>query len=315
VSYLGNLGRQQYFPDDGPDANLPANGQSVRPYAAIDPNLTSLTLYGGYGMTNYQALQATLGRRFSSGLGATVNYTWSHNFDNFDYQPTATPSGGIEFVLRQEGSVLDVRQRATFMLNYELPFARSSTGLTAIAAKGWQANLIGQAQTSLPFTITNVNPIAIPSTGVDQSTVDAPNVISNPYAAGPVMANPNPACHSTISQGGIAPDKIHTRATWFNVCAFAQQPVGTWGNEGLNTLYGPRFVDFDFSLSKNFSLTEGIRLQFTAQAFNVFNHPNFQVAQTSFNGASPNAGGLGQATTEANYYVARNLQFALKLTF
>ena len=51
------------------------------------------------------------------------------------------------------------------------------------------------------------------------------------------------------------------------------------------------------------------------EAFNLFNHPDWQVTQTSFNGASPNAGGLGQAASEANYYVSRNLQFALKLTF
>jgi len=315
VSYLGNLGRQQFFPNSGPDLNLPGNGQATRPYAAIDPNLTSLTAYGPYGITNYQGLQATVVRRFSNGLGATVNYTWSHNFDNFDYQPTATALGGVDFVLRQETSVLDVRQRGTVMVNYDLPFGKDRTGLSAVALKGWQTNLIGQVQTSLPFTVTNTSPIAIPSTGVDESTVDVPNEISNPYVAGPVMTNPNPACHSTLSGGGIAPDKIHTKATWFNVCAFATQPLGTWGDEGINTLYGPHFVDFDFSLAKNFSLTERFKLQFTAQAFNVFNHPDFAISQTSFNGASPNAGGLGQAASEANFYVARNLQFALKLTF
>ena len=315
VSYLANLGRQQYAPDNALDANLPGNGQSVRPYAAIDPNLTYLGLFGGYSNTNYQGMQATLGRHFSSGLGATVNYTWSHSFDNFPYQPTATPSGGIAFVLVKEGNVLDVRQRATFMLNYRLPFAKNTAGLKAVAAKGWQLNLIGQVQTSLPYTLTNGNAIAIPSTGVDGTTEDVPNEISNPFKAGPVMANPDPACHSTISQGGIAPDRIHTKATWFNVCAFAQQPIGTWGDEGLNSLYGPRFVDFDTSISKNFSLSEGVTLQFSAQAFNQFNHPDWQVTQTSFNGASPNAGGLGQAASEANYYVSRNLQFALKLTF
>jgi hypothetical protein len=201
------------------------------------------------------------------------------------------------------------------MLNYRLPFAKNTAGLKAVAAKGWQLNLIGQVQTSLPYTLTNGNAIAIPSTGVDGTTEDVPNEISNPFKAGPVMANPDPACHSTISQGGIAPDRIHTKATWFNVCAFAQQPIGTWGDEGLNSLYGPRFVDFDTSISKNFSLSEGVTLQFSAQAFNLFNHPDWQVTQTSFNGASPNAGGLGQAASEANYYVSRNLQFALKLTF
>jgi Carboxypeptidase regulatory-like domain len=315
VSYVGELGRRQFFPNNGPDFNSPANGQSVRPYAAVDPLMTGVLEYAAFGMTNYNALQATLERRFVSGFGVVGTYTWAHSFDDFDYQPTATAAGGIDFVLRNETSALDVRQRFTLATNYALPFARNATGLTGIAAKGWQLNLIVQSQTSLPFTLTNGNPIAIPSTGVNGATLDVPNQISDPYKAGAVAANPNPACHATLSEGGIAPDKVHTKATWFNYCAFATQPVGTWGNAGINTLYGPMFTDFDFSFSKDFPVTERVRLQFTGQAFNLFNHPNFQVTQTSFNGAAPNAGGLGQATSEANYYVARNLQFALKLTF
>jgi hypothetical protein len=179
-----------------------------------------------------------------------------------------------------------------------------------VLLKGWQTNLIVQAQTSLPYAVTNASPLSNPFVGTDY-----PDEISNPFTPGPVAANPLAACHATVAQGGIAPTAVRTPGSWFNICAFAPQAVGTWGDEPVNSLYGPGFVNFDFSLSKSFALTERIRLQFTAQAFNLFNHPEFQVSGTTLNASAPNSGGFGTALAEANFYVPRNMQFALKLTF
>jgi hypothetical protein len=310
LSYVGALGRKQFFPNNAPDYNEPANGVNMRPYATLDPDVTSISVYGPYSNSSYNALQGNLQRRFSNGLGFLATYTWSHAFDNFIYQPTATSSGGSEFELRKETSALDVRQRFTLATNYELPLARHSTGPTAVLLKGWQTNLIVQAQTSLPYAVTNASPLSNPFVGTDY-----PDEISNPFTPGPVAANPLAACHATVAQGGIAPTAVRTPGSWFNICAFAPQAVGTWGDEPVNSLYGPGFVNFDFSLSKSFALTERIRLQFTAQAFNLFNHPEFQVSGTTLNASAPNSGGFGTALAEANFYVPRNMQFALKLTF
>jgi hypothetical protein len=309
VSYVGSLGRKQFFPDLSPDLNQPAAGQSVRPLSALAPNVTAVQVYGPYSNTSYNALQATVERRFADGLGVLANYTWSHALDNFDYQPTANSNGGIDFVLAKGNSNLDLRHRFTLTANYELPFAKRGKGIAGAVAAGWQVNLIGQWQTSLPFSITNANPVAIPI-GISNGTQDRPDQVGDPWRAGPVIANSDPACHTTISQGGRAPEKIGVREAWFNPCAFAPQKAGTWGNSYRNKFRGPQFVVFDFGLSRNFVLTEKINLQFTGQAFNLFNHVNFALPGNSLGG-----GGFGQIAGPARAYQPRNLQLALKLTF
>ncbi|MGA7870178.1 MAG: hypothetical protein WCA22_04690, partial [Candidatus Binatus sp.] len=79
----------------------------------------------------------------------------------------------------------------------------------------------------------------------------------------------------------------------------------------INSLHGPGYVDFDFGVSKTFSLNERAKLQFTAQAFNLFNHPAFN-NPVALLGAAGFAGFNGMAPF---LYVSRNLQFALRLTF
>ncbi|MFH4146404.1 hypothetical protein WAI91_20825, partial [Acinetobacter baumannii] len=91
-----------------------------------------------------------------------------------------------------------------------------------------------------------------------------------------------------------------------------RRPVATpadpdlFGNAGRNILIGPPFKNLDLSLHKNFPLGEKFKLQFRAEAFNVTNHPNFQIPVFRLDLSN-----VGQATQTANE--GRELQFALKL--
>ncbi len=234
----------------------------------LDPNVTLVTVYGNDENNSYGGLQAVLERRFTNGLGLQSNYTCRMHTTTPSHQPTATPSGGIDFVLVKGTSTLDTRQRFTLAASYKLPFAEHATGVTGALAKGWQLNLITFAETSTPCTVeNNAATVAIPS-GADGASEDRPNQVGDPFKPGPVAANPT--C--------VAPSKVHEIGAgkyWFNPCAFEQQTPGTWGDEGRNTLHGPSATDVDFSASKDFSITEKMKLQFTAQAFNLFNHVNF----------------------------------------
>jgi Carboxypeptidase regulatory-like domain/TonB dependent receptor len=317
IGYVGNYGKHRAESNWNLNINSPGNGQSVYPLQTngVAPNVTTVGWLGGFGSTRYDGMQATLARRFENGLGVVANYTWAHAFDNFNQEPTTLPNGSVnEYVMAWGNSHLDIRDHFTLTTNYELPFAKNSRGVTAVLAKGWEADLIAQAETGFPFTVTNVSgTVAIP---LGAPSADRADQISDPFNAGPVMANPNPACHTSFSQGGIAPNKIREidgppGTAWFNPCAFTQQPAGTWGDAGINSLYGPGYVDFDFGVSKLFPLSERVKLQFTAQAFNLFNHPAFANPVATL-GSAGFAGFDGMASF---LYASRNLQFALRLSF
>ena len=317
VGFVGNLGRHRAPGNSNVAFNSPGNGQSVYPLTAngIAPNVTGVGWMYGFGNSTYEGMQATLERRFSKGLGLSANYTWAHAYDNFNQEPLTLPNGSVnEYNFVWGNSHLDVRNHFTLTMNYELPFAKNAKGVTGAAAKGWEADLIANAEGGFPFTVTNASgAVAIP---IGAPSADRVNQISDPWTPGPVAANPNPACQTSFAQGGIAPTRVRVidgppGTAWFNPCAFAQQAAGTWGNEGINSLHGPGYVDFDFGVSKKFSLSERAKLQFTAQTFNLFNHPAFAPPV-----ALLGAGGFGGFGGMAPFlYVSRNLQFALRLSF
>jgi hypothetical protein len=111
-----------------------------------------------------------------------------------------------------------------------------------------------------------------------------------------------------------------TISHWFNTAAFANPAGGTFGNTGRNTLIGPGFTDVDFSIGKEFSLhvREGMKLEIRADAFNVFNHPNFanpdaDVGLLSNGQLADSAGGTISHTE--NYTGQRIVQLGLHFRF
>jgi hypothetical protein len=110
-------------------------------------------------------------------------------------------------------------------------------------------------------------------------TSERPDLVGNPYTG---------AC-----PGG---SRVGTPACWFNPGAFALPPNGQFGNAGRNILRGPGFAQFDAALQKSFQPTERTNITFGAEAYNLFNHPNFAVPS---NTQSPlTLGGNGDAVFE-----------------
>ena len=140
-------------------------------------------------------------------------------------------------------------------------------------------------------------------------------MISNPFAPGPVAANPNPGCQATISQGGLAADQTNVPQSWFNPCAFVRAAPGKLGNAPRAPLDGPHFVNTDLSFIKHFPLPyEGMRLDFRAEFFNVWNHAQFYLqggaSQMQDIEASSSFGVVNGTVNNP-----RVIQFALKLNF
>lgn len=244
---------------------------------------TQIVQYGTTGANSYEALQATFVRRFGKGLTAQVNYVWSHtlSYTSAGCQPTMTaaavnkyPGGTVNvpatdnpcyydnpknptspivvpwyniggFNVGNAGTQ-DVADRIAYTVNYQLPFGQSLTGVEAALAKGWALNAAGSWQTGLPFSVGQ----SLNTTGLSGA------------------GNPDQICSGRLSSP--------THLKWFNAGCFVHQYAnGTFGNEHSSQLMGPDLKRFDFSIFKDFRLTERIQAQFRTEIFNLFNTPNF----------------------------------------
>jgi len=136
-----------------------------------------------------------------------------------------------------------------------------------------------------------------------------PQIGSNASGTGdtliPDVPNRNPDFNGPVILGKVG--------QWFDPRAFLMPLAGTFGNVARGSFIGPEFWNFDTSMAKKISVTEQVSMQFRAEAFNVFNHPNFASPNPvvfSGNNYSSSAGAI-TATSNAS----RQIQFALKLLF
>lgn len=288
VAYVGAKGTHIFVTENINEA-LPGPGAVTnrRPY----PNLGDGTSVGPWGDSEYHSLQTSFTRRFSAGLSLLAAWTWSHSIDDTSGNGSETVQTPYDLHLNRGNSTFDVRHNVVLSWTYELPFGRgkrllrNANRLVEGLAGGWQFNSIDTFQSGTPFTVTMLS-----------STLNAGSGVQWPNRIGS-GALPNP----TIQE-------------WFDPAAFAAPGTYNYGNAGRNILTGPTTKQIDFSVFKNFVFTEDgtKRLQFRAEAFNLFNTPQFN---------NPNAqiGNLGVAQiTSAGQpplfqRTSREIQLALKL--
>jgi hypothetical protein len=269
--------------------------------------------------SSYHAAVVRLERRFSRGFEMLAAYTFSQAIDNASsmFGTAAEPSFPQNSLdLRAERGLSNFHARHRFVTSflYQLPVGagRRWAGRSPLGwlAGNWELGGIVTLQSGQPFTVNR----AVDQSGTGAGQIEAsdrPDVIADPYRAGPVPSHPDPACHATISQGGRAADLVGDPASWFNPCAFAAAP-GRFGNAGRNALTGPGLANLDFILLRDFPLAGDRRLQFRFEFFNLPNHPNFDLPDRVFD--SPTFGRV----LSANAYGSkppRQIQFGLKYVF
>jgi outer membrane receptor protein involved in Fe transport len=288
----GNVGRQgtltmSYAGSNGShliqtrDLNQPPPGpgdlQSRRPY----PQYGSIFFVESAASSNFNALEAHFVRHMTSGLALWVAYTYSHSIDGQsaflgDTADPNFPQNSNNLPAERASSSFDMRQR--FVAAYVITLPRGNMWTRNMEFQG-----IATTQTGQPFTpIISFDNSNTGNTG-QQSGSDRPNRIGNPHLAHP------------------------SAGEWFNTAAFAVAPPYTFGNAGRNSLLGPRYNSFDISLLRRFSLPERGSLTLEAQAFNLFNHTNFNLPVAIAD--QPSFGNIFSANAP------RQLQFAVRLTF
>ena len=283
------------------------------PFQAVDSNNSD-------GAARYDSLQIKAETKSTRhGLYALLGYTYARNFDSGLPDGLGTMVGATYWPLPGAAkldwglSQLNLNNSFTASIIYDLPFGQGKhfggdwNGFTNAILGHWQVNVIERATSGFPLFVVD----SADESGIFFSyngyTLQRPNEVGDPNKPGPVAANPT--CP--------APSAIHTLSNWFNPCAFMKAPTGELGIGPRAPVYGPRFVNTDFSLVKDFPLPfrEAMNLQFRAEFFNLLNHPQFFLEGLGDSGqqdiSTPSSFGVINNTVNN----PRLVQFALRLNF
>ncbi|MGA2135539.1 MAG: carboxypeptidase regulatory-like domain-containing protein [Bryobacteraceae bacterium] len=313
VAYVGSRGTHL---SDVRDLNEVNPATNLAPY----PQFSSILYVESGASSSYNSLQIRSERRVAQGLTFLAAYTFSKSIDDVSSVFGGSVGSGLpqnsEDLQGDRGlSDFNVKHRLVTSSVYDLPLGRKW-----ITEPGWRKRLLGNWQAAGILTVQTGSPFTVNLPASESGSAIAafgnpyrPDLVSNPYVPGPVMANPNPACHTTISQGGLAADAVDQPSSWFNACAFVAPPAGQFGNAGRNIMTGPGLSNLDFSMYKNISLgKESRRLQVRGEVFNLFNHPNFDIPNHVFE--DPNFGQVLSANAYGNK-PPRQIQLGIKYIF
>jgi len=260
-------------------------------FSQINPNFPDLIFVRNGPTSNYNALQVQFQRRLTRGLTALGSYTWSHSID----------FGSTNFALpvTRGNSDFDVRQNFSGAFSYDLPSAFRNRFARAVL-QHWGLDERFTARTAFPVTLSNANMTVVdPVTG--QTFEEGIDIVPRVpiYLHGPQFP------------GGRS----------INPAAFVAPASTDVGNVPRNFTRGFGAWQLNSGVRREFPIHEGLKLQFRAEAFNVFNHPNFGMVNPEFGQAT-----FGQATATLAQSVGilsplyqtggpRSMQFALRLAF
>jgi hypothetical protein len=247
---------------------------------------------------SYQGLLLSATHRFSQNFSLLSNYTWSHCLSLSDFQGELTgPSfqnpanplgdyGNCGMNLNQNFNTSMVASMPKFANVWTNRFLGS-----------WQFSPIVSAHSGLWFYVTTGTDVSL--TGV---SLDRPNVIGNPYE---YQYNSSKLNYVQI----------------LNPASFAAQAAGTFGDVGRNSLLGPGYFNVDAALVRFFPIREQMKVEFRAEAFNLFNRTNMAPPGWSVNSTTNLASPGNQSVTSGTFgytnaaFDMRILQLALKFYF
>jgi len=265
-----------------------AGGQVNGTRGPLGSNFGSNALQSTIGHANYNALE--LSARHTSGrLEFAAAYTYSKSMDQSSNP--AEEVNPFNPALSYAISSFDVKNNFVVSYEYQLPFDQffRPSRLTS----GWSLAGITRFSSGFPVTMVNNGDNSLIGTnpnGINNSSIDEPD-----YTGGPLHLSGNPRKNNN---------------NYFNTSVFPMNALGTPGNSKRRFFYGPGADNFDMAVAKLLSITESKSLLFRVEAFNVFNH-------TQFNGPTAIDGDIGSSTfgNAINAAAPRILQGALKFNF
>jgi hypothetical protein len=255
-----------------------------------------LALTTNSATSDYDALQIQLTRRLSKGLQLLVSYTWSHSVDD-------SSNNFFAQELLRASSDFDIRHNFQTAVTYDVP-SKYENRLAALL-HNWSLDGRVTAYSALPFDVTA-------GTIIFDSVSGLPNLRADLVPGQPLYIN-----------DPTAPGGRRVNFNAFTIPTQAEQAAGQYGDAPRNILRGFSTFQLDMALRREFPLRERLKLQFRAEAFNLFNHPNFGAFQNNLTfGPDLFGRAIGTLNNQLGglnplYQVGgpRSLQLALKLFF
>ena len=279
---------------------LPGGAPYIYPYNP--PNFNAILLYGDPGKTHYNSMQIKAETKTPRyGLYALLAYTYSRTYDNGLSDGLGSELSAPYFPLPNWQNLdwslaqINLNHSFTGSVIYDLPIGRgkqfggSWNDLTNTILGGFQLTLIERVSSGFPVPlIDSFNQSGTTfNAGGNDNNFNRPNQVSgcDPHAAN------------------------HSKYQWINASCFVAPPAGELGDAARVPVTGPDFVNSDFSVIKQFALPrKEIGLNFRAEFFNLFNHPQYGMPVNDINAA-----GFGAVNSTVNN--PRLVQLALKLSF
>jgi outer membrane receptor protein involved in Fe transport len=282
-------------------------GPPALPDGRFNCNFGYMTLIDTNERSWYDGLQMTVQKRLGHGLEFQSSYTYSKNLDTTQgaiFVAGEIRSNFTTLNIDKGRSQVDSTHNWRFNTLYHLPNIKSNNFAAGLLKGWWMGNIIS-VQSGYAFTPKLLNNQSL--SGVVNGLPDRPNLASN-FDSSKVIT--------------------HDINQWFDPTMFSVQPAGHLGNATRGMLTGPGLFNWDFSIVKDTKISalgEAGNLQFRAEFFNIFNHPNFDLPNpvVADGGACPagcpitsaNAFSGSGAITSTGDHQARDIQFALKLIF
>lgn len=250
-----------------------AGRRLLRQKTIFTPSGFNLFFTDNTATSDYHAMQLQFQRRLSRGLQVLASYTWSHSIDiaSSDSSDGRTP---LNPRIDRGSSAFDVRHAFNTAVTYDLP-RPSVSSVAGAFLRNWSIDTIVTARSATPVDL-----IASSDFTGGVQTIVRPNLIpgiplylyGSQYPGGRIINNVIPTLAQVRAAGcaDLAPVSAPTNAKG----PFCTPLVGQ-GNLGRNVLRGFPVFQVDLALRRHFNLTERVKLQLRAEAFNLFNHPNF----------------------------------------
>jgi len=278
---------------DNPNSQL----NNIRNYVGYSDFHTRLPIF----TANYNSMQVSLNHRTTRDLSLGAAYTWSKNLTD-QYNDRGT-SNTYTWNPKMDYGNSGLNEPNIFVANfvYKEPFFREQHGLAGHALGGWELSGITSFESGLS---SNVYQVSDPF-GCVADTATANGCAPNTFPGGLGINGPDYDILARPDQTSSI-KMTKTRTQWFSTGSFAAAQ-GHFGSGGVGNILTPGFEKVDLGLMKNFRFTEGTSLQMRAEAFNVFNHTNFDGIDDGLTD-----GNFGQAT---NTHEPRIMQFSGKFYF
>lgn len=290
LSYVGSAARRL------------ARVESLRTQVLRNPLFTRIDYVNNEGYSDYNSLQAQFKRRLTRGIQALLAYTWSKSLDTASDESITNlqaPAARTGIDLDRGPSSFDIRQTFTGTASYEIPTLMRNRTTKAILG-GFALDSVVRLRTATPVTaVTGRDPL-----GLGLTNVARPDLI--------------PGQPIYLYGDGFPGGKRFNPAAFDSSTPLAQ---GRQGTLGRGTLRGFGLEQVDLSVRRQFRLWEGLNLQFRADAFNIFNTPNFAnptgiLTSANFGRSTQTLStALGGLNSQFQVGGPRSIQLALKILF